>query len=251
MADHRNSFIESIAPGKSFLEVGGLWGEVNEKATVAFAAGATEIGALDIWKEDSEWWQRFRNRCAAFGLKGVKETIGSIDNVDVIGRVGVYDIVHCSGVLYHCPNPFLTLSHLRQLTSEYFLLATAVMPPLIENSEGRVEFGADSALLVPCLTDERRGVVSKYITQAYGGGAYGVHTPIDDWFFRGDEPNYGPWWWLWTGRLCRAHGEGLRFQGREERLAVRWHRPPVPVEQVAPDPRKLRDLLIRGQAMPG
>ena len=196
--DHRDGFINAVARGKSFLEVGGLWGEVNEKATVAFRAGAREIGALDIWKPDSEWWRKFRARCSGLGLTGVKEIVGSIDNVEILPEIGQWDVVHCAGVLYHCPNPFLTLSHLRACTREYLLLTVAVMPAEIENSEGRVAFSMDSAVLVPCLTPEKRKVVDKYISQAYGGVAYGVNTPIGDWFFSDDKPNYGPWWWLWT-----------------------------------------------------
>jgi hypothetical protein len=196
--DNRDEFIQAVAAGRSFLEVGGLWGEVNEKATVAFQAGAKDIAALDIWNADSEWWTRFRARAAAFGLTGVREHIGSIDNPAILAEVGVYDVVHCAGVLYHCPNPFLTLSHLRALTRDYLLLTAAVMPPAIENSEGRVEFAPDSALLVPCLTDANRRVVDKYIAEAYGGGAYGVNAPVAAWFFSDGAPNYGPWWWLWS-----------------------------------------------------
>ncbi len=202
-SDNREAFIRSVAAKRSFLEVGGLWGEVNEMATVAYRAGATEIGALDIWRPDSEWWTRFRTRCAGAGLTGVKETIGSVDNMDTVEKVGVYDIVHCSGVLYHCPNPFLTISNLRRMTGEHLLLATAVMPAVIENEAGRIDFDSDTAILVPCLTEEKRRVVDRYIARAYGGGAYGVNSAIDSWFFQDDLPNYGPWWWLWTADYVR------------------------------------------------
>jgi hypothetical protein len=196
--DNRDEFIQSIAAERTFLEVGGLWGEVNEKATVAFKAGARDVGALDIWKDDSEWWAKFRARCAECGMPAATEFVGSIDNIEMLSRVGDWDVVHCSGVLYHCPNPFLTLSHLRALTREYLLLTVAVMPPAIENEQGRIELSPDSALLVPCLTPEKRRVVDHYISKMYGGVAYGVNTPISDWFFSDDKPNYGPWWWLWT-----------------------------------------------------
>jgi hypothetical protein len=201
--DHRDDFIRSVAKGRSFLEVGGLWGEVNEKATVAFAAGATGIGALDIWRADSEWWERFRQRCAGAGLPPVREVIGSIDNPAVVDEIGVYDVVHCAGVIYHCPNPFLTISHLRRMCGEYLLLTTAVMPPVIENEHGRLELGPDQAILVPTISDRHRRIADTYMTAAYGGGAYGVNSPIDGWFFSGGEPNYGPWWWLWTAEYMQ------------------------------------------------
>ena len=31
LQDHRDEWIERIVPGKSFVDVGGLWGLVNEK----------------------------------------------------------------------------------------------------------------------------------------------------------------------------------------------------------------------------
>jgi hypothetical protein len=201
--DNRDDYIRVIAPKRSFLEIGGLWGEVNEKATVAFQAGSTEIGVLDIWSPESEWWTRFHARCSAVGLKGVKEFVGSIDNAQAVEKLGMYDIVHCSGVLYHCPNPFLSLAHLRKLTGERLLLATAVMPPVIENEFGRLALDADAAILVPCLTEDKRRVIERHVAGAYGGVAYGVSSPIECWFFRDGAPNYGAWWWLWTEDYVR------------------------------------------------
>jgi hypothetical protein len=196
--DHRDEFIREVASGKSFLEVGGLWGAVNEKATVAHRAGATVIGALDIWPAESEWWLKFRERCAENGLLSVTQIIGSIDNPDVIEKVGSYDVVHCAGVLYHCPHPFFTLINLRTMTRDILILTSAVMPPVVENEFGRVVFPEDMAISVPAISENNRKVIDHYIRLAYGGGAYGVNDAIDGWFFSDATPNYGPWWWLWS-----------------------------------------------------
>jgi hypothetical protein len=201
MDDNRDAFIAEVVPGRSFLEVGGLWGTVNEKATIAAAAGAERVGALDIWRSDSEWWAAFRNRCAERNVSGVTEIIGSIDNPEIVDCIGTYDVVHCAGVLYHCPNPYLTIANLRTVTGEFLLLTSAVMPPVIENEHGRVVLDPDTAVLVPALSESKRRIFDAYITKAYGGGAYGVNGPIDSWFFADGKPNYGPWWWLWTAAL--------------------------------------------------
>lgn len=196
--DHRDEFIREVVDGKSFLEVGGLWGAVNEKATVAHRANAKAIGALDIWPADSEWWLKFRERCIEHGLTNVAEIIGNTDNPKTLTQVGTYDVVHCAGVLYHCPNPFLTLSNLRHMSNGIVLLTSAVMPPLVENKFGQVVFPDDMAISVPAIDEQNRKVIDHYIKDAYGGGAYGVNDAIDSWFFSDGAPNYGPWWWLWT-----------------------------------------------------
>jgi hypothetical protein len=220
--DYRQNFITEVVSGKSFLEVGGLWGAVNEKATVAFQAGASEIAALDIWESGSEWWEKFRERCEALGLNKVAEHIGSIDNVEFIRNIGQYDVVHCSGVLYHCPNPFLTLRNLHFVSRDFVILTSAVMPPSISNELGQINFDDDSAVLVPAIVDSKRRIVDKYIIQRYGGGAYGVNSPVDAWFFDGGAPNYGPWWWLWSAGYLRSMAlcagfalvkEGSQFDG--------------------------------------
>ncbi len=61
------------------------------------------------------------------------------------------------------------------------LLATAVMPPVIENEFGSVEFTSESAFCVPTIGDMSRKVLDKYLVESYGGGAYGVNAPIKSW----------------------------------------------------------------------
>jgi len=220
--DHRQEFISEVVVGKSFLEVGGLWGAVNEKATVAFQAGATEIAALDIWEPDSEWWQKLRERCKTLGINNVEEHVGSIDNVGLLKNIGQYDVVHCSGVLYHCPNPFLTLRNLHAACRDFLILTSAVMPPRISNEFGQIDFDDDTAILVPALLDNKRAIVNEYIIKRYGGGAFGVNSPVDAWFFNDGAPNYGPWWWLWSAGYLRSMAlcagfalakEGSQFDG--------------------------------------
>ena len=40
MRDVRDTYISQVVAGKSFADVGGLWGTVNEKVSVAHAHGA-------------------------------------------------------------------------------------------------------------------------------------------------------------------------------------------------------------------
>ncbi len=208
--DHRNELIQQHAQGRTFVDVGGLWGEVNEKGSIAMEAGASSLTMLDIWPPESEWWLRLRSRFEAKKLAPPREVIGSIDNSATIQAVGLHDVVHCSGVLYHCPNPVLTLRNLLGLTGETLIIASAVIPRNIRNQNGEMFVSDDSPIFVPGLDDDHRRVLSTHITERYGGGALGIDQPTSDWFFSDGAPNYGPWWWLWTAtgflRLLRAVG---------------------------------------------
>ncbi len=154
----------------------------------------------------------FRSHCAERRIDYVREVIGSIDNVDIVGQVGAYDVVHCSGVLYHCPNPLLTISHLAAITKDVLLLGTAVMPASVSNEAGSVQLDSDQAIFIPSIAEQKRQVYEKYISKSYGGGAWGINDPVDNWYFSNGAPNYGPWWWLWTHEYVRGliEASGLR-----------------------------------------
>ena len=53
--DPRDRFIHEVSKDKSFVDVGGLWGTVNERVSVAHAAGARELAMLDISPPDGKW----------------------------------------------------------------------------------------------------------------------------------------------------------------------------------------------------
>ena len=48
MRDVRDTYIRQVVAGKSFADVGGLWGTVNEKVSVAHAYGARALTMIDV-----------------------------------------------------------------------------------------------------------------------------------------------------------------------------------------------------------
>ena len=212
VSDHRELFIEKVVNNRSFLEVGGLWGEVNEKATVAHRHGASSISALDIWEEDNEWWQKFTIRSKEHGIKYYSKFVGSIDNSDIVKSIPLHQVVHCSGVLYHCPNPFLTISNLASVCSEYLILTSATFPNLIKSQTGGMYLDDDCAISVPALSPQKRVILNDYILDNYGGGAYGINSPVDTWYYSDSNPNYGPWWWIWTPNYLKAMVQAVGFK---------------------------------------
>jgi len=190
----RESWTSAVVPGKTFADVGGLWGTVQEMVTVAARAGATETTMVDVLTEDEggvNLWDRFKARAASFGVTNTRCVMGSIDDPNTPDRIGVIDVVHCNGVLYHCPHPLHTLQQLRRITGETLILGTATIPETVARPAGTVMLAPGTALLVPAMTDEQRVVLGDWL----GTQAVGVNWPVaGEW----SPDDYRPWWWFFT-----------------------------------------------------
>ncbi len=195
----REDLIARIAEGRSFIDVGGLWGVHGEKVSLAHEHGATELALLDAIAADDVAWELFRERMRERGIDGV-ECISA----DVLtATVRPFDVVHSSGVLYHLPSPMLYLARLRNLARRYLVLTTACFPEGgIENEHGTLRLPAAGALFVPALNENERRVVGAYwrglIRPTVTGvdeppAALGVERACE---FRLDD--YAPFWWLLT-----------------------------------------------------
>jgi methyltransferase family protein len=189
----RQELIAGLANGRSFLEVGGLWGTVNEMVTVAARAGATETTMVDVMQEDAGGerpWDAFRARLAEAGVADTRCVIANIDEFEVPDKIGTAELVHCSGVLYHCPHPLHTLQQLRRITSRYLILGSATVPETVSTRLGAVELATGSALFIPAMDDQQRTVCADW----FGVEAVGLSSAVPRW----TTADYGPWWWLFT-----------------------------------------------------
>ena len=145
----REELVARFAPGKSFLDVGAMWSVHGAIAFAARDAGATAVTALDVMAATPQ----FRD-----GQGDVRFVLGDVHEA---GVVEPHDVVWCSGVLYHAPNPMLTLERLHALTNETLLLATETI-----GTRGR------SAVFAP------------------DPGTHPTHTEAFD-----PAKGYGNWWW--------------------------------------------------------
>lgn len=209
MSDPRDVFIARVVEGRSFADVGGLWGTVNEKVSVAAKAGARRdgLGMIDISVPDSVLWPKFRERMAEQGVGKWRETIADIS----LYRGEVYDVTHCSGVLYHHPNPMMILSGLRRATGRHLVLCSAVTQQRIENEQGVYEVPRSGAVYVPALNERERAVLAKYWS-AIGVGVHGI-TEKSEYRVRDDNSfDAGPWWWLPTPDCMVAMAQSAGFR---------------------------------------
>ncbi len=214
-----DEWISHSVHGKTFADVGGLWGTVNEKVSVAARAGARETTMIDITPPDHEAWAQFYQRCADQGVECGKSITANVDDPGFAEKVGMYDVVHCSGVIYHCPNPVYTLAQLASISREILIIGSTVIPHHISNSKGAIAMEENSALFVPALNDRQREVITFYLEEVQAK-AVGINLPLAEGWSMTD---YCPWWYLFTtdyvAGLMRVCGFGVTetssvWQGR-------------------------------------
>jgi hypothetical protein len=206
MTDPRDRYIHQVAAGRTFAEVGGLWGTLNERVSVAHAAGARELTMIDLSPAGSHWWVKFRERCKTLDVPAAAEVSAEILRLTSQPEPPTFDVLHCSGVLYHMPDPLRFLSALRRLTREHLVLTSSITADLISNGAGVLRVPAGGALFIPGLTADERAVVRADWLPLVGENAGGITCPctwhVDD---------FGPWWWLPTISALKAMCEATGF----------------------------------------
>jgi hypothetical protein len=173
--------VDELAPGHSFVDVGALW---NVHGKIAFRAeehGATAVTAMDVSAETDEYLAEHSQRASK-----VRFVHGDVHDPTVRATVGPHDVVWCSGVLYHCPNPIHTISCLRELVRETLVLITATIPeaPGVEQA----------CVFYPGLSERQRRAYDKAFDAGLGGGSEraGLTSPFNA------ANTYANWWWGMT-----------------------------------------------------
>lgn len=84
----RSCVLGPLTTDKTFAEVGGLWGTVNETVSTALQFGAREATMIDIQPLGNHTWTRFHERCAELGVSGYHSVVGGLDNARLVDDVG-------------------------------------------------------------------------------------------------------------------------------------------------------------------
>jgi hypothetical protein len=215
-ADARDRFIRDVVRGKSFCDVGGLWGTVRERVSVADKAGASDLAMLDVTPRQDPLWKAFDDRMKALGVSdAIVRLAHDLHQYEGPG----FDVVHCSGVLYHCTKPFDTVQALRRLTREYLILSSSVVPRVIENAAGRWELPSDHTwVCLPEMTEQEANVIAAHWRPFVSDTAIGLTR---DWPKPMDPNDWAPWYWLPTVPALIATAEGAGFRLVDD--AQIWH----------------------------
>src|SRR5207248_6942762 len=181
------SWVEQLAPGRSFVDVGAMWGVHGKIAFLAEEHGATAVTAVDITDETPEYRAEHERRGSR-----VRFVRGDLLDPATVEKVGVHDVVWCSGLIYHVPDPLAALERLRGLTSDKLVLIGATVPELPGIEQASVFF--------PHLSERSRKRYDRVYnaTLAWPGERVGLTTPFDP------EQGYANWWWGLTPSSMRA-----------------------------------------------
>ncbi len=175
--ERRKNWIRSHVRGHSFADIGGLYGIHGEHAFVAEAAGASGVTLFDVGDAElSEFPARKRQRGSS-----VRYVQGDLEDPVSVERIGPHDIVWCTGVIYHTPNPVGQLLALRRITRGLLYLGTHTIPeiPGIENG----------CVYYPYLSDRSRRAYASPHRDSRNFWAIGI--PFND------KPMFGyaNFWW--------------------------------------------------------
>lgn len=198
------AWIADLVAGKSFADIGGLWGTVNETVTIAARAGASETTMVDIQPEGSKWWQAFHDRCAEEGVSGYNCRVFDICDFANLDDLGKFDIVHCAGILYHVSDPVALLRNISYIAREYFIIGSMLIPEEIDNEAGQLKTPRGTSRCVPLLGEcERRIIARHFSDQNITIGGINGPTPV---FVESNsyQVRTGPWWYLFTAETMQA-----------------------------------------------
>ena len=138
-----------------------MWSVHGRIAFVAEEAGATAVTGVDVMGETPEYQAEHAARDS-----GVRFVQGDLHDPSVLDAAGRHDVVWCSGVLYHSPNPVLTLERLRSVCGETLLLATEVLPGADHAYDQRERSPVSPLAFDAGLRERARGAVAAWLAEA-------------------------------------------------------------------------------------
>jgi len=206
--------IANHARGATFIDVGCLWNVHGAYAFHAAAHGAKDVVGLDPAVATEEF------KAENAGRRNVVRFVhGDINDPRIAETVGTFDVVFCSGVLYHMPNPVYTLQQLGRICRRTLILTCATFP------EGALP---QAMVFLPHLDQHARNRLQK----AFPGPSIkmGIDTEFQP------ERWYANWFWAFSPSAVRAMLKTAGFEildfvehGRRKRVVTAVCSPVSPV----------------------
>ena len=184
--------IKKYVPGKTFADIGCMWGVNGLNSFIAEESGATKVFAVDVYPESKEFLQEKSKRNSK-----IQFIQGDINQSSTAQKIGVADVVLCAGVLYHAPDPVHLLTRLRSITKETLILSTSIIPELpgIKNA----------TIFYPFLNKNQRKIWDRGV-----GTQKAITGPYEP------ESGYGNWFWGFTPSCVESMLNCAGFEVKEK-----------------------------------
>jgi 2-polyprenyl-3-methyl-5-hydroxy-6-metoxy-1,4-benzoquinol methylase len=183
--------VRRYAPGKSFADIGCMWGVDGRYSFLAEESGATAVKALDVFGPTPEFEEEKRHRSSR-----VEFILGDVTDPKIVRALSPVDVVFCAGVLYHHPSPFELLVALRSMCKETLILRTSTIP--------EIKGLQNAAVYFPMLSEKQRQLWNlKSLGISYQAGISEAFDP---------GQGYGNWFWGMTPSCLESllHTAGFR-----------------------------------------
>ncbi len=166
--------VKKYSKGKTFADIGALWGVNGLNSFIAEESGATRVTALDVYPVSEKFLEEKRRRNS-----NVQFVEGDINSIETAKKLGWSDVVLCAGVLYHTPDPIHFITRLRAVTKETLILNTASIPeiPGLRNA----------SIFYPFLSKSQRKTWNRGM-----GNQMAITGPYEA------KEGYGNWFWGMT-----------------------------------------------------
>jgi hypothetical protein len=189
--------VRSHAAGRTFADIGCMWGVNGAYTFMAEEAGATRVCGVDVFGPTPEFQAAHAARRSR-----AEFILGDCSAPETIARVGQVDVVFCAGVLYHHPSPFDLLVALRRMCRDTLILRTSTIPEVsgLENA----------AVFFPMLSARGRKLWDlRSLGLTYQAGITEPFKPQD---------GYGNWFWGLTPSCLSSllATAGFRVERRED-----------------------------------
>lgn len=167
--DIRVELIKKYASEKTFVDIGCMWRVNGRFAFLAEEFHARRVVAVDLEKTE-EFLAEFKKRNSK-----IEFIQGDINLKSTIDKIGVCDVIFCSGVLYHVPNPISFLKQLKLICRETLILVTMVIPEAIGV--------ANTAVFYPFLNEKQKKYWDLGVQQNFINQPCNVNNEYVNWFW--------------------------------------------------------------------
>jgi hypothetical protein len=223
--DPIDQWIADVVPGRTFVDIGGIgMNSSNERVTFAAQAGAARVAMADIRPFSYHEWTTFDRVASDAQLTNLDR----YDQVDVTSpnlndRLPAFDLVHCTGIFYHLPNPVEALRTLDRVVRDRLIINTVTVPDRIENEEGRLDFSGNVALFLPGIDARERAILRVHYQRKFGWSIDDVAPPLDAQagakmpYMADGQFSCWPYWWLMSDSCFRSLLRLMRY-----RIEAEW-----------------------------